>query len=1138
MESDPQGRQDLEKLDRRDLRLLAICAVVAVVSLFVGVRYFFKAFPEAQIEFKTTKETSLPTAQAFLDGLKLPTAGYRHASVFGFDDDAKTFLERELGAEESGKLLDGPVRMWRWQHRWFRPLQKEELQVDVTTKGEVAAFRHLLKEEEPGASLSAGEARKVAEVFLTDVMHRRLEDLAYIEGAVLKRPHRTDHNFTWTLKGLEVHGADYRIHVSVAGDRASEYDEELHLPDAYTEGYKKLRSKNMTAGIVDTDLFGHLFVAMMILLVVRLYRWDVKWIPAAVLGAITFVLSLLSELNTLPAELYSYDTTQSLPAFLLQTLFKTVVGSLSIGAFVLLIAASAEPLYRDRFPGRLSLASVVRPRALRMRETFLALAVGLTLTCFFFAYENVFYIIANKLGAWAPRDVAYSDVLSTAFPWVYVLFIGWLPAITEEFISRMFSIPFFERGGTLLRIPAALRLPLAMVVAATIWGFGHAAYPNQPWWIRGLEVGLAGMVFGLVLLRFGITAVVTCHFSVDALYTAFVMIRSGNPYYVVTGCLAAGAFAILFLVALGLYVTRGGFLPARTTNEQEGTAPPLPPLPVPDASFDPARDYRPLPAAVALLGVLLAAGLVAMIFLPVEEFGDWTDFKITKQRAEEAAETFLRSRSFDVSRYQTAVATLDRTDDAAAAYLLRHGGLEIARTVFRDRVPTPLWRVRYFIPEKQEEYWVSVDSVTGGVLGFSRTLPDDAAGTSLEAPAALAVATNFAREMGQDPARGELKEQTQKDEKARRDHTLVWEYPIEGGGEAKVRYEVVVQGDTIGSWTRGVKVPEEYERSRTGLSVGPVAHIVIAVLLASGLAALAIFLFVRLLRAGEIPWRFALVSGAIAGVASALGAALALEKAWASLQYQTSMASSLFLIILLVGVEAALVLIFLWVTLVLGIAGGLYPAVTRMFSARSRRAYARDALVAGLVGVGLLLALPVLRALIMTALPSGRLITGVDVPPSLDSRVPYLDVLFAVVRRSGWLPAAGAVLLGVLARYFQSLPLRTALAIVAALALAPFGVREPMELLAAALVNVVIFVAVGLFIRFFLRNNPLAWFWSCWLATGLAAAIALMGLSAPLYRNSGYLALAFVLAPGLVLILDAMAGMRRREDAAPRAELP
>jgi membrane protease YdiL (CAAX protease family) len=177
--------------------------------------------------------------------------------------------------------------------------------------------------------------------------------------------------------------------------------------------------------------------------------------------------------------------------------------------------------------------------------------VGLTLTCFFFAYENVFYIIANSLGAWAPREVNYSDLLSTVFPWVYVLFFGWFPAISEEFISRMFSIPFFEK---ILRTRAG-----AIVIAAVIWGFGHAAYPNQPFWIRGLEVGLAGVIFGLVFLRFGIAAVVITHFSVDALYSAFVMIRSESLYYQLTGSLSAGIFGVVFLGMLVAYIRRGGF---------------------------------------------------------------------------------------------------------------------------------------------------------------------------------------------------------------------------------------------------------------------------------------------------------------------------------------------------------------------------------------------------------------------------------------------------------------------------------------------------------------------------------------------------------------------------------------------------
>ena len=201
---------DLERLYRKDLRLIGICAVVAAVSLFVGVKYFFRAFPEASIEFRTTKESSLPLAASFLAEAGIDPKGYRHASIFWFDEDAKVFIERELPVEERTKLLEGTVRLWRWRHRWFRPLQKEEFQVDVTTKGELVGFRHLLAEEAEGAALPAEEARRLAERFLTAAMGRPLEEMLFVEGSLHKRPHRIDHTFTWDRKSTRLNSSHSR----------------------------------------------------------------------------------------------------------------------------------------------------------------------------------------------------------------------------------------------------------------------------------------------------------------------------------------------------------------------------------------------------------------------------------------------------------------------------------------------------------------------------------------------------------------------------------------------------------------------------------------------------------------------------------------------------------------------------------------------------------------------------------------------------------------------------------------------------------------------------------------------------------------------------------------------------------------
>ena len=146
-------------------------------------------------------------------------------------------------------------------------------------------------------------------------------------------------------------------------------------------------------------------------------------------------------------------------------------------------------------------------------------------------------------------------MLNTALPWATVLLIGFLPAVTEEGISRMFSISFLDRLG-------AGRC-VAVVVPGVHLGLRPLDVPEpallHP---RASRWACAGVLMGFLMLRFGVVPLLVWHFTVDALYTALVLLRSGNTYYVVSGAIASGILLLPLLVSLVLYARRGG-LPRR-----------------------------------------------------------------------------------------------------------------------------------------------------------------------------------------------------------------------------------------------------------------------------------------------------------------------------------------------------------------------------------------------------------------------------------------------------------------------------------------------------------------------------------------------------------------------------------------------
>jgi membrane protease YdiL (CAAX protease family) len=976
-----------ETLRTRDYRFICLCALVCAASLFVGLRYFQRAFPEASIDFRVDRDSSKAVALNFLREQGISTDGYLQASTFRYDDETKVFLERELGLERTNTLVTGPVKLWRWGHRWFRPLDKEEIRAEVTPGGKLASFSHALPEDAPGADLPVDAARGVAESFLVLEMRRSLESLEFVDSQTEKRPHRTDHVFNWKLPAVHLGAGSYRVAVTVHGDRVDGYDEYVRVPEQWSRGYARLRSLNETTSLIDVVLLALVGVAMLVAIGRRIRIKDVRWKAGLAFGGICAGLQFLASLNEFPLQKYRFETNSSYAGFLTQTILAAVLTAIAFGGVISILTAAAEPEYRQAFPGQLSIRRMFSWRSIRTRSFFIASLAGITLTFFFFAYEIGFYLLANRLGAWAPAEVPYTDLLNTRFPWIFVLLGGFFPAVSEEWVFRAFSIPWLSRLWG--------RRWLAVAVASFVWGFGHAGYPNQPFFIRGLEVGIVGLVLSWAMFRFGIVAPLIAHYSIDAFYSAFLLLRSGNAYLVGSGAVTAGLNLIPLFLAAAAYIVTRRFEPeapvinAADPRQVTSRMPDITPEPVPVRTT-----YSELSRKAVIGAVIVLAAGVLLQTIRTPRFGARIRFAKSATDAAEAAKDFLSGMKFDLAGYDEVTMPSSRIDGPAAQYLYSTGGLTALNGVYGGQVCPVVWQSRFFKPLEKQEYLVNVDPSSGKVVGFRRLLDEDAPGPDLPAPKAQQIAAAFLTHQGYDLRRQELKETTSEKPRQRRDTTFDWEeHPGTTGAarEARVRLEVGVQGGTVGAWTQFVKVPEQWIRERDRVGACRMAAIAGRAAFCLWMFGLALLYLIRGTRRGTINWRLA---AKIAGVAIGIELVAVVNSIPAMLfQYDTQIDMRTYALTAMVGALLTLIGIGLAAAFAVGLAVGCYPDAPAALLSRPRLSWGRDAVAAAAACLGAALVVEWMAGQITARAHTLALAPALPIPNGIGSYIPLLAML-------------------------------------------------------------------------------------------------------------------------------------------------
>jgi membrane protease YdiL (CAAX protease family) len=848
------------RLTFREKRALILWILAGIVGVWFAHRNFYRAFPEAAVDFKVTRSEAQQRAQSFLAGLGENVTGYRSAIIFDVDEHAKVYLERELGLKKADELLSSQLNIWYWDVRFFKPQQEEEFRVRVSPAGAIVGYNHIVPEAQPGGSLDRAAAEQVAQEFVAARLGKNLSQWNFLpEGASSnQRPHRLDWSFTWEKSGFKAKDAPYRLRVGLIGNKPGGAVEFLKVPEAWSRGYERLRSSNNTLEAVFLVPY-ILLLGMAVWYAIALTRrGQTKWGGAIKVGAVAAGLLFLQSLNNWPLWGSQYDTKDSYASFLVLQIAEALLFAVVTALTITLVLPAGEPLYRRAQPERMQLARVLSLRGLRTKEFFQSGVVGLSLAAAHIGFIVLFYIVATHFGAWAPQDLNYSDAVNTKFPWISGLAIGLLASTNEEFTFRLFAIPFFRKFTGSRWI--------AVIVPAFLWSFLHSNYPQEPAYIRGIEVGLIGIVVGMVMLRWGILATLIWHYTVDASLVGLFLLRTHSLYFQISGAMVGGAFLIPLAYSAASRLARGGFEP---DEELLNRAAPQPDLSLIAAS-GPAQEKTPRrydPLTIGMLGflaaVLVVGGVIAWRIKPVR-LGDYLKVAVNAREVKARSDEILKSRGINPQGYRHATLLVNRMDPEANEFLRERIGIAKLNQIYATEVPGALWSTRYFKDGQPEEYTV-VLLPDGSFYSIHHKLPEAAPGAAMSKQEAVIMAEKYLEnEKKIDLSQWSLVESTSEKKPNRVDHLLTWQRnaPLDGSeGQAEHAYErleLTVLGNEITDFRKYIKIPEEWERQQREWTLPRTLYLVETILLYVTLGLLALIFFFREIRsaaAQAVPWR-------------------------------------------------------------------------------------------------------------------------------------------------------------------------------------------------------------------------------------------------------------------------------------------
>ena len=542
---------------RSDWGLLA-AAVLAGTLFFT---HLGDLWPLARFDVTADRAAIEATARRGLAEHGFDLTGYRSACRLVVDRPALEYLQRAFGAERTQEMIAGGLPVFSDQVHFKKRGDPDRLWAVVDPAHGLVGWGRTVQEDAPGATLTTEQARALVSAPGAPWQARGAGEEVH--------PHRVDHQFVYERVVSEAPELRERLSVTVAGDRVTEVDRSVVVPEA-----ARRAERARQAPVAALQAFGFLALGVAVVIafavfLTRLRAGVARLGPPVVWASLVGLCFVATQALQGASLLLAWEPLWPRWVSTLQALAVAAAGGGVITLFLLVVISAGDALDRSPAPGGIQAGlPAAGPGGRRGASLWLAgrgrladPAVGLASARGFLVgvlCGGVMTAAVLGLQAFAGARVPIQPqgffffALNSDVPALSTLLYFLMVALAEELGYRFFA------GSWLLVTLRGRRFAglVAVVVPAIIYGTSHTGLPflppEEPFWGRALVFTLVGCVWGWAFLRFDALTVVLSHWTADLFIFNWPRLASGEPRLVA----AAVATIAVPLVPAALWLVR------------------------------------------------------------------------------------------------------------------------------------------------------------------------------------------------------------------------------------------------------------------------------------------------------------------------------------------------------------------------------------------------------------------------------------------------------------------------------------------------------------------------------------------------------------------------------------------------------